>query len=166
MAVWIIIAIVLAVIVVALGAWWMYVERHRSTELQRRFGPEYDREVARRGSTKDAERSLSERSERREELDIHALSAASRERYLARWQSLQATFVDDPSRAVEEAQHLTDAVLDERGYPKADFDRRAEDVSVDHPVNIERYRRAHGVLEASDRGDADTETLQIGRAHV
>ena len=31
----------------------------------------------------------------------------------------------------------------DRGYPVEDFEDRAAIISVDHPVVVERYRRAH-----------------------
>ena len=34
----------------------------------------------------------------------------------------------------------------DRGYPVEDFDDRAAIISVDHPVVVERYRRAHTIV--------------------
>ena len=47
-----------------------------------------------------------------------------------------------------------------RGYPPEDFDRRAEDVSVDHPHVVENYRIARELISATRRGEAGTEELR------
>jgi hypothetical protein len=36
-------------------------------------------------------------------------------------------------------------VMEERGYPMDDFERRAEDISVDHPDVVQHYRAAHDI---------------------
>ena len=46
-------------------------------------------------------------------------------------------------RAVDDADRLIQSVMRDRGYPVEDFDDRASLVSVDHPIVVERYRRAH-----------------------
>ena len=47
-----------------------------------------------------------------------------------------------------------------RGYPMADFDRRAEDLSVDHPGVIRTYRAAHQIALTEQEGRATTEDLR------
>lgn len=47
-----------------------------------------------------------------------------------------------------------------RGYPVADFDQRAADISVDHPRLVESYRTAHGVAVRLGREEASTEDLR------
>ena len=41
----------------------------------------------------------------------------------------------------------------------ADFDRRAEDLSVDHPKVIRNYRAAHEIATTEQEGRATTEDL-------
>jgi hypothetical protein len=54
----------------------------------------------------------------------------------------------------------------ERGYPvEEDFQRRAGDVSVDHPVVVEHYRAAHAISTESKRGAAGTEDLRQAMLH-
>ena len=48
----------------------------------------------------------------------------------------------------------------DRGYPVEDFDDRAAIISVDHPVVVERYRRAHSIAVANADGERDTEALR------
>jgi hypothetical protein len=47
--------------------------------------------------------------------------------------------------AVTEADQLLRDVMSSRGYPVADFEQRAADVSVDHPLVINNYRGAHEI---------------------
>ena len=42
-----------------------------------------------------------------------------------------------------EADDLVSSLMKTRGYPIADFDQRAADISVDHPKVVENYRSAH-----------------------
>jgi hypothetical protein len=52
-----------------------------------------------------------------------------------------------------------------RGYPVADFERRAADISVDHPTVVENYRAAQAIAARDERGEADTEELRKAVVH-
>jgi hypothetical protein len=52
-----------------------------------------------------------------------------------------------------------------RGYPMADFERRAADISVDHPAVVENYRAAQAIAARDERGEADTEELRKAVVH-
>lgn len=43
------------------------------------------------------------------------------------------------------------------GYPVDDFDRRADDISVDHPDVVHHYRQARHVHDAATDRSVDTE---------
>jgi hypothetical protein len=45
------------------------------------------------------------------------LSRQARDRYLSSWGELQGRFVDEPSKALAEADRLVSDVMRERGYP-------------------------------------------------
>jgi hypothetical protein len=155
-----ILAIALAVAVVVL------VRQRRSQQLREGFGPEYERTIAETGDRRAAENELAERRERRAELEIRELDAESRERYIERWRATQRAFVDQPAAAVGEADHLVAEVMHERGYPvEEDFERRAADVSVDHPVVVENYRAAHAISTRAVRDEASTEDLRQALVH-
>jgi FtsZ-interacting cell division protein ZipA len=160
---WVLIAVA-AVAAIALLAWSAYSSRRRKG-LQDRFGSEYDRTVADAPSRREAESELTEREKRREELQIRPLDQSSRDRYASEWHNTQARFVDEPESAVGEADRLIQQVMRERGYPVADFEQRAADLSVDHPEVISNYRAAHGISIASERGKASTEDLRTAMVH-
>jgi hypothetical protein len=73
--------------------------------------------------------------------------------------------VDDPPGAVGEAYRLVRQVMGARGYPTDDFERQADDVSVDHPELVADYRAAVRVTKASDEGTASTEDLREAMVH-
>jgi hypothetical protein len=161
--IWILIAVV---VVVALGAIvWQALARRQTGALQERFGPEYDRAVGSAESRREGEAELQARAERREQLEIHPLSPASRSRYLDSWQAVQAQFVDDPRLAVASADSLIQSLMSECGYPVEDFDQRAADLSVDHPVVVEYYREGHRLAKAGADGSDSTEELRQAMRH-
>jgi hypothetical protein len=160
--IWVLVAI--AVIVVAAIVWFDLRRRH-SDALRARFGPEYNRAVASSGSITHAEASLEARARRVEALHIRNLAPDDRARYSAAWRRVQERFVDDPSGAVTEADRLVGEVMHARGYPVGDFERRVEDISVDHAGVVMNYRAARDIAEAHARGEATTEDLRQAMVH-
>jgi len=154
---YIIIAVVVVLVVIAVA---MAASRRRTDRLQGTFGPEYDRTVQQTGDRREAERELAGRVERRKQLTVVPLPEPARQQYLAQWQRVQAAFVDAPVESVRQADALVSQVMTDRGYPVAEFEQRAEDVSVDHASVVENYRSAHAIAVASGQGQADTEALR------
>jgi FtsZ-interacting cell division protein ZipA len=161
--VWIVIAVAAAIVLIAVL--WAATRTRRSRSLQERFGREYDRTVEHAGDKGEAERELREREKRHEQLDLRPLEPEQRDRYLEQWEATQGRFVDDPKGAVAEADRLVQRVMKDRGYPVDDFEQRAADISVEHPDLVEKYRTAHGVAQASERGQASTEDLRHSVRH-
>jgi len=128
--------------------------------LKRRFGPEYDRAVARHdGDSKAAEHELAERVQRHGDLRPTPLSEESREQYVARWAGLQERFVDSPQDAVAEAEQLLARLAAERGYPDGAYDDQLDALSVHHAHQVDGYRRVHHAASEDGRG-ASTEELR------
>jgi hypothetical protein len=158
------VVVVVLAIVVAIA---LYMRKRRKTtaELRDRFGPEYERVVLQHGSERKAEAKLADRETRVEMLKIRDLDATERERYVTQWQAVQSRFVDYPKGAVTEADELVCSLMRTRGYPVADFDQRAADISVDHPRVVENYRSAHDIALRLGRGEASTEELRTAMIH-
>jgi hypothetical protein len=157
----------LLIFVVVGVAFFAYTKarKDRTAKLKARFGPEYDRTLKGEGDRRAAEKELREREERRSTLDIRPLDPAARERYSQSWTETQARFVDDPTRAIKEADALVTLVMRDRGYPVEDFEQRAADVSVDHPHVVRNYRAANKIATANERGDSSTEDLRQAMVH-
>ncbi|HEY2195401.1 MAG TPA: hypothetical protein VGH76_24300 [Actinomycetospora sp.] len=156
-----VIVIIVVVVVLALaGGGLALARRKRSQQLQEQFGPEYDRAVEKSDSKSEAEKELASRRKRHAELDLRSLDPQTRERFRGDWKQVQGEFVDDPGGAVEKADSLVTTIMRERGYPVEDFDRRADDISVEHPRVVENYREARRVRDAHRNGSAGTEDLR------
>ena len=156
-----VIAVVLLVAVVGFSA----RRRKRTERLKGRFGPEYERAVDKAGDERAAENELVARERRRQKLDVVALAPEARAKYAEHWRTVQTAFVDSPSSAVGDADRLVTAVMRERGYPIDDFERRAADISVDHPNVVEHYRAAHALHLAQEHGDIGTEAQREAFVH-
>lgn len=161
----IVIAAIVVVVIVALLAWYFTREQRRRAHLRDQFGPEYDRTVETYGDNDRAEKALEARTERVKGLNIRPLPAHESARYGDDWRKVQSRFVDDPEGAIRDADRLCGEVMQARGYPMADFEQRAADVSVDHPRVVENYRAAHAIAVEADRGQAGTEDLRQAMVH-
>ena len=161
MSTWVWVIIVAAIVIVAVLILSAAIQRRRSDLLRSGFGPEYERTVDRTGDRKAAEADLRERQHRHDELELRPLAARARKGFIDAWQGTQAEFVDDPSSAINDADRLIQNVMRDRGYPIEDFEDRAALVSVDHPMVVERYRRAHAIAVANGAGGGDTEDLRL-----
>jgi hypothetical protein len=158
------IAIVVVILILLAGLIWLRRRIHIQ-RMHRRYGPEYDRLVAEMGSRKRAEARLLEREQRVSQYDIRPLSDGDRARYMRAWQNVQARFVDNPGEAVADADQLLGEAMADRGYPMADFDRRAADLSVHYPAVVQNYRAAHEVALRHRSGKASTEDLRQAMIH-
>ena len=153
----IIVAIVAVVVVAILIV--AYSRRRRSEKLRARFGPEYARSIAESGDRRRAEEQLEKRAERVEKFHLRPLTADDRARFTEQWDRVQAHFVDAPAGAVSEADQLLGDIMATCGYPMGDFEQRAADISVDHPVVVQNYRAAHDIAIRQAQGKATTEDL-------
>ncbi len=161
---WTVVGVVAVLGLLALAAWFFY-RRKQSGQLQQRFGPEYGRTVGDLGSRAKAESELKARESRVERLSIVALAPAEATRFSQAWSALQGRFVDNPKGVVAQADQLVRDLMLARGYPVGDFERRAADISVDHPAVVEHYRAAQAIAVRDQRGAADTEEQRQAVVH-
>jgi hypothetical protein len=151
--------LIVAIVVIA-GLAWKLFQRQRSKKLRSQFGPEYDRAIAQYGEPTRAERDLEARQKRMQKVHIHSLTPVERERFAERWQVVQSRFVDDPSATISAADDLVTEIMAARGYPMVEFDGRADDLSVDHPLVVNHYRTGHDIALRHEAGMATTEDLR------
>jgi hypothetical protein len=157
------IAAVIAGIAIALA--WSYRQRRRRVELRERFGPEYDRTVQAVGTAGRADAVLEARASRVATYHIRDLNGDESRRFTAEWHRIQAKFVDDPAAALTEADALVTEVMTVRGYPMTDWDRRVEDLTVDHAGVVHHYRAAREIASRHARRAANTEELRQALVH-
>lgn len=158
------IVVIIVVVVVAAGAATVGARVRERRQLQKRFGPEYERVVAEEGDRRVAERRLAEVAKTRDALDVRDLSDGERSDFAAKWQSVQSEFVDQPAAAARHADELIVEVMRTRGYPAADDVTRDDLLAADHPHLMPQYRQAEELraanASAGDTTGSDTEALR------
>lgn len=155
-----IVAVVVVTTLVVIAVVVLLIEQRRKTALRQRFGTEYDHAVRERGSEREAQAALEAREKRVAQFNIRRLSPPERDRYAEHWRTVQSRFVDDPKRAVIEADETVASLMAARGYPMSNFEQRAADLSVDHPHVVQNYRAAHEIAVRHRQGQASTEDLR------
>jgi hypothetical protein len=165
MPVWAWVLVVIGVAIVAALMVWVVMTRRRTMHLKERFGPEYKRVASSSSSTRKAEAELSQRERRRESFEIRPLPEAARFEYVREWKTIQAEFVDEPTRAVARADSLLQRVMTDRGYPVEKFDQRVDNLSVDHPRVVENYREGHRLATKEQENGGATEDLRQAMRH-
>ena len=134
-------ALAVLVLLVVVGVLALGRRRARHHALEDRFGSEYRRTVDDARSRRRAEDELVRRAERRRAYETRLLAQAERDDLRARWEIVQASFVDGPESALRAALALVEEVAVTRGYPDEGTKRCLDDVSVDHPELVADLRR-------------------------
>lgn len=163
--VYFVVAVVVVAALIAIAVLYARNQRTARARLRERFGPEYVRAVKEEGSERRAAAQLSGREDRVERFNIRDLAPAEREHFTNQWNALQLRFVDSPRGAVAEADDLIVLLMQTRGYPMSDFEQRAADLSVHHPIVVDNYRTAHAIAQRLRQGDAGTEDLRKAMIH-
>jgi hypothetical protein len=156
-------SIILVVAAVVIGAVIVVLisgRRRSSKKLHEKYGSEYDLTMEKSGNRKAGEKALQGREDRVSKLDIHDLDAKERNRYQAEWIEIQANFVNDPPKAVEDGDKLISKVMMARGFPVNNFEQRAADVSVLYPDFVTNYRSAEAIALKNRSNGASTEELR------
>lgn len=165
----IVVAAVVVILLVGAGVvyllWASVLPARRTTRLRERFGEEYDHAVQEHGDTAAAERDLTERLRERSGTELRELTDGQRERHTRAWAEIQQEFVDDPAGAVRNARRLTGTIMADLGHPdRGDgdgaFERRAKDLSVDHPGAVAAFHRVHAAVRLAEAERAPTEELR------
>ena len=151
------VAVAVAVILISMN--------RRSRRLRSKFGPEYTRAVEETGSKYRAESKLEKLEKRVEKFSIQPLSMEAADFFRDSWRAVQAGFVDDPRRALANADRLVAQVMTARGYPVADFEESAAEISVNHALVVEHYRAGHEIAVRHAQGRATTEDMRQAMIH-
>lgn len=156
-------SIILVVAAVLIGAVIVVLisgRRKNSKNLREKYGSEYDLTLEKSGNRKAGEKALQGREDRVNKLDIHDLDAKERNRYQAEWIEIQANFVNDPPKSIEDGDKLISKVMIARGFPVNNFEQRAADVSVLYPDFVTNYRNAEAIALKNRSNGASTEELR------
>jgi hypothetical protein len=154
----VVIAMVVAIVSILIAI-WAVVSRQRTLRLREHYGPEYERTAQRVGAQR-TEAALLDRERRVQNFRMRSLTAEERMRYINEWRGVQVRFVDDPHGAVTDADRLVTRLMNERGYPMAEFEQRAADLSVVYPQVVDNYRAGHEIALRHEKGLAGTEDLR------
>jgi hypothetical protein len=119
-----IVALAIAILAIVLAIWAL-LEVQKTRRLRSKFGPEYDRAVQNEREPRDAEAILEQREKRVARYKIRPLSPRETSRFAEEWRVVQEHFVDNPRKAVTEADNLIDDAMKSRGYPVTDFEAQA-----------------------------------------
>jgi hypothetical protein len=156
----VLIILVVVAAAVLLGA-YAYAITQRRRQLRERFGPEYERAVSSSKNVAEAEAALRQRVDRVSRFKLRPLATEQVDAFANEWRRVQTLFVDDPHRAVTEADSLVSQVMAARGYPLEEFEKRADDLSVDHPRVVQNYRIARSLMDRLRNGEVGTEELRV-----
>jgi len=156
--------VVIAVVAVAIIGVLIYMNK-RSQRLRAKFGPEYRRAIEESGSKLRAESKLEKLEKRVEKFSIQPLQPEAANRFRVSWREIQAQFVDDPAKALSNADTLLAEVMAARGYPVADFEERAAEISVNHALFVDNYRAGHQIALRHAQGRASTEEMRQAMIH-
>lgn len=159
----VIIAVAIVVVaIIAVAALMAWNRKRENERLQETFGTEYDETYATAVDRKAAKESLKAREARVRSYELRPLDTEERHRFAAEWQSMQATFVDDPKTAVTRADLLLAEVMRARGYETDlhDVNARIEDVSVGHGDEAAAFREAVKIAALNRDDRATTEDLR------
>ena len=159
------VAVALLAIVVLALAFWLAMRRRHTRHLRNRFGAEYDHAVEATGNRAKAETALAEREKRVSTLEIRPMSASERQDFSQEWREVKAVFVDSPTEAVLHADRMLASMMKAIGYPMADFNRRYEDLTVNHAEVATHYRQGREIVERHGSGSASTEDMRQAMKH-
>ena len=161
----VIIIVALSLLIIVGAAFWVITRRKKTERLRERFGPEYDNAIKMHHNRQRAEAELSQREKRVGNFNIVTLPRTERERYQKSWLEVQSRFVDEPVNALMNAHQLVQEVMRRCGYPVADFEQSAADISVDHPHVVDNFRAATCIAERSEKSAVSTEELRQALVH-
>ncbi|MFI9272218.1 hypothetical protein ACIGXM_16050 [Kitasatospora sp. NPDC052896] len=158
------ISLIAVAVLAVVSGFALAVPRVRTRRLRGRFGAEYDRVVLRHaGDVRAAEDELTELLDQDRRRVPAAMPAADRERAAARLQEVQELFVEDPVRAVAEADRLLNSILDHMGWAR---EERLAALSAGHAACLPGYRAARAVMVRVQGAAVPTEELRMALVAV
>jgi hypothetical protein len=162
---WLTFGLVVGFLLTAAALSMVYSEVQRRRRLRRVSELESEGLVIQEGDGRLVLSTLESRRRKVGRRGIHPLLAQDRERLAVAWERTQLTFVDDPVRAIHEADRLVSEVLRAQGYSGDNFKQSLGDLSLEHPDVTRDHRVGHGITIASDKADVSAEKLRRAILH-
>jgi len=145
--VWAVVAVAAAALILLSVAITASARRRRTEQLQILFGPEYERALRLYDDKERAEDALGSRRKRLEELGVHELNPAERDRYLLEWMNIRAAAPNDPVSTLNRADKLLAEIMRAEGSRTVDPLEHRLDIALIHPMIAEEYRAASDVID-------------------
>jgi hypothetical protein len=155
-----VILVIAAVLIGAVLVMLISGRRNRSKNLRQKYGTEYDHTLKESKNRRAAEDTLREREKHVSNLNIRTLDEKELNEYHQKWIKIQANFVNDPAKSVEDGNQLISAAMIARGFPINNFEQRAADISVLYPDFVTNYRSAEAIALKNRTSGASTEELR------
>jgi hypothetical protein len=155
-----VILVIAAVLIGAVLVMLISGRRNRSKNLRQKYGTEYDHTLKESGNRRAAEDTLREREKHIGKLNIRTLDEKELNEYHQKWIQIQANFVNDPTKSVEDGNQLISTAMIARGFPVNNFEQRAADISVLYPDFVTNYRSAEAIAIKNRTTGASTEELR------
>lgn len=146
------------VIVATIAAVWALVREHRERSRTRRFSEVWE---ARAFSAKQSRPEMIDERARMSAMSVRPLPDNARVQFRAAILRTRMRFVDEPSRALGEADRLVSEIMHARGVPAWTLEHdQATPLAWRHPELEEKYRIAKRITTANGRGDASREEIR------
>ncbi len=155
-----VILVIAAILIGAVLVMLISGRRNRSKNLRQKYGTEYDHTLKESKNRRAAEDTLREREKHVSNLNIRTLDEKELNEYHQKWNKIQADFVNDPAKSVEDGNQLISAAMIARGFPLNNFEQRAADISVLYPDFVTNYRSAEAIALKNRTSGASTEELR------
>jgi hypothetical protein len=157
---YLLIGFVLVLVIVGASFGPNLVRRIRSDRLKvHDEGSEYQFALQTMGNERRAQRELDEQQKHISSADIRPLTVVEQEHYQAEWTAVQSGFTAAPGQAIIDADHLGMEVMQLRGYPVANFEQQAADISTIYPDLVMYYRAARDIAIKNKQNQANPEEL-------
>jgi hypothetical protein len=140
-----------------LGAIWAMAREYQSKRKERQLAEVW----ARRAFRLRHERKNVDELARMAAFQVRPLSEEERVQFMADWRRTRVKFVEDPERAISEADRLVSMLMYTRGVPAWTLEHdQATILAKSHPEIEQHYRQAHKIAAVANKGAHSANELE------
>lgn len=155
-----IIVAAIVLVFIAFGLLLIFDRRRPSARHGERVDPAQKIDAETMADEPEAETAPEQRQKQIQAVDLQPLSIVQRDRFLAQWFAVRSIFVDEPGKAVVDADDLVKEVLEVRAPSAGDYEQQVAALSVNYPELAENYRAAHTTATRAAQRSADEEEIK------